>query len=104
MINKKKVVLSSEKAHKQIAKEERYYYDSDIFKKMPPQLKPVIHKNIILKSLGKTDDEAINIRDFEFTFEKGKAIQFEYWTNSKRTKGYKSFDISSCNLSTEMFV
>ena len=59
---------------------------------------------MILINLGMTRYEAIKVREFEFTFEENKAIQFEYWTNTKRTKGYKSYDISSANLSTDLFI
>lgn len=103
-IELEEVMLSSEKADKQIANEERYYYNSEEFKKLPTPLKVCLHKNMVLLSLGMTVDEAVNIGEFEFTFDRDKATQFEYWTNTKRTKGYKCYDISSGNLTVDMFL
>ena len=50
-------------------------------------------------------DETIKIQEFEFGVDAdGKVHQFEYWTNAKRTKGYKIFNMEEMDLSfTSMY-
>ena len=46
-----------------------------------------------------TSKETAKIQEFEFGVNAdGKVFQFEYWTNAKRTKGYKVFNMEEMNL------
>ena len=48
-----------------------------------------------------TADETDKIQEFEFAVraDTGKICQFEYWTNTKRTKGYRIFNMEEIDLS-----
>jgi|LakMenEpi03Aug12_release.lakeMendotaPanAssembly.Ray.scaffolds.fasta_scaffold3741997_1 hypothetical protein len=52
-----------------------------------------IAKMVTLKSVKLSIDKIDKIREFEFTISNGKAIAIEIWTNTKRTKGYKSYPV-----------
>ncbi len=45
-----------------------------------------------------TAEQTIPIQEYDFTMKGDKAIVFEYWTNSDRSQGYQSIDISELNI------
>lgn len=67
-----------------------------------PINKLILYKTIILvKYKNEMSEYEINsIREFEFTINQQKDIisHFEYWTNSKRTKGYTILNIEEMKI------
>ena len=58
----------------------------------------LLKREVLCEIFGLSSEECLSIQEYEFTLEGNKVEYLETWVNTKRTTGYRKWDVSTYNL------